>query len=255
MRPPRHRSGRALWAAAAAVIAAAAVAVAGCGLARGPDRPEQEAALMFDSRPRGLHAGIALTVARDFDGAEGVHLRLRVPGSSTQPLEALRTGRADFAILDIHDLARARERGHDLVGVMALVQRPLPAFRRSAIRALRIDDSGAPQYPELVLSVARRTLDERRNVVRAAVVALRRGYDEALADPESAISALVDRYPRLDRAAMQRSFDAAAPAFTEGASRFGELRPTALRAWARWEAREGITKRPPDIPETFAPGF
>jgi ABC-type nitrate/sulfonate/bicarbonate transport system substrate-binding protein len=255
MRPPRLFAGRALRAAAFALIAVAALAVAGCGLARGPDRPEREAALMLDRRPEGLHAGIALTVARDFDGAEGVHLRLRVPSSSTQPLEALRTGRADLAILDIHDLARARERGHDLVGVMAVVQRPLPGLRRRAIRALRIDDEGAPVYPELLLSVTRQTLDEERSVVRATVTALRRGYGEALADPESAISALVDRYPRLDRSAMQRSFDAVAPAFTGGASRFGELRPPALRAWARWEAREGITKRPPDVAKTFAPGF
>ena len=32
-----------------------------------------------------------------------------------------------MAILDIHDLGLAREKGRDLVGVMALVQRPLAA--------------------------------------------------------------------------------------------------------------------------------
>jgi ABC-type nitrate/sulfonate/bicarbonate transport system substrate-binding protein len=255
MRPPRLRTGRARRAAAAGLAAVAALGLSGCGLARGPDRPERDATLMLDSRPRGLHAGIVLAIARDFDGAEGVHLRPRVPASATQPLEALRRGGADFAVLDIHDLARARERGHDLVGVMALVQRPLPAFRRPAVRALGIDDEGAPVYPELVLSVTRQTLDEERSVVRATVAALRRGYGEALADPESAISALVERYPRLDRTAMQRSFDAVAPAFTEGTSTFGELRPAALRAWARWEAREGVTKRPPDVARAFAPGF
>ena len=36
-------------------------------------------------------------------------------------------GRAQLAVLDIHDLAIARERGRDLVGVMAIVQRPLAA--------------------------------------------------------------------------------------------------------------------------------
>ena len=254
MRPPRPHSGRARR-AAAALVAVAALALAGCGLAGGPDRPERDATLMLDSRPRGLHAGIALTVARDFDGAEGVHLRLRVPTSPGRPADALRRGRADFAVLDIHDLARARERGHDLVGVMALVQRPMPALRPAPIRALRIDDTGAPPYPELVLSVTRRTLDEERNVVRATVVALRRGYGEALADPESAISALVERYPRLDRTAMQRSFDAVAPALTEGTPTFGRLRPAQLRAWARWEAQEGVTKRPPDVAKAFAAGF
>jgi hypothetical protein len=45
------------------------------------------------------------------------------------------------------------------------------------------------------------------------------------------------------------------PAFTEGASKFGELDPAELRAWALWEARFGITKRPPDVARAFAPGF
>src|SRR5206468_7947008 len=39
----------------------------------------------------------------------------------------LQGGRADFAILDIHDLAIARERHQDLVGIMAIVERPLAA--------------------------------------------------------------------------------------------------------------------------------
>jgi NitT/TauT family transport system substrate-binding protein/putative hydroxymethylpyrimidine transport system substrate-binding protein len=40
----------------------------------------------------------------------------------------LAAGRVDFAILDIHDLGIAREQGLDLVGTMAIVQRPLAAI-------------------------------------------------------------------------------------------------------------------------------
>jgi hypothetical protein len=87
------------------------------------------------------------------------------------------------------------------------------------------------------------------------VAALRRGYREALVDPESAVGALVDRNPRLDPAAVQRGFDAVSPAFMEGATRFGELDRGRLRAWARWEARAGLAPRPPDVREAFAFGF
>ena len=45
------------------------------------------------------------------------------------------------------------------------------------------------------------------------------------------------------------------PAFTEGAPRYGALDPAALRAWARWEARFGITRKPPDVAQAFATGF
>jgi putative hydroxymethylpyrimidine transport system substrate-binding protein len=129
------------------------------------------------------------------------------------------------------------------------------AARRPGVHAFRPDDYGAPAYPELMLCVARQTLVEQRGVVRATVAALRRGYDEALVDPESAVGAVVDRTPGLDRAAVQRGFDAVSPAFRAGVTRFGDLDRGRLRAWALWEARTGITRRPPEVGRAFAFGF
>ena len=60
------------------------------------------------------------------------------PSARTDSIKLLETGRANFAILDIHDLAIARERGQDIVGIMAIVERPLAAViaaPRSATRA------------------------------------------------------------------------------------------------------------------------
>jgi len=312
-----------------ALLLAAALAVAGCS--RDADRPNAAATIVLDGRPSAVDAGIELAIARDFDGAEGVALRTRAPSARGEGLRRLLAGRADFAILDIHDLARARDRGRDVVGVMAVVQRPLaavlaaPAVRRPrdlagkrvatdgsraeraivmtvvahdggsarrvrAVRAgapvpallagrvaaaagewspdgvelvarrpgakvFRADDYGAPAYPELVLCVTRETLQDRRPVVRATVAALRRGYEEALNDPESAVGAVVDRSSGLDRGAVQADFDAVSPAFLEGVTRFGDLDLPRLRVWARWEAREQIVRRPPDVALAFAPGF
>jgi putative hydroxymethylpyrimidine transport system substrate-binding protein len=319
------------WIALVLAVAAAAT-LAGCAR-RGEDRPNAAATLVLDGPPAAVHAGIYLALERDFDGADGVALGVHAPRGRRTALDDLVSGRAAFALLDVHDLARARERGRDVVGVMALVQRPLaavlagPSVRRPrdldgrrvgvsaaradaavlatvvrhdggdparvhrvriaradaeaavrtgrvaaavgrwdtegvallaarpAARAFRADDYGAPAYPEIVLCVMRDTLVEQRPVVRATVSALRRGYDEALVDPESAVGALVDRVPGLDRMAEQDAFDAVQPAFLEGVSRFGRLVPADLRAWARWEAREGITRRPPDVGRAFALGF
>jgi putative hydroxymethylpyrimidine transport system substrate-binding protein len=127
--------------------------------------------------------------------------------------------------------------------------------RRPDTRQFRVEEFGAPAYPELVLTVAREKLTEDRAVVRATIAALRRGYREALIDPESAVSALVERNPGVDREDAQRGFDAVSPAFTTGARRFGELSRARLRAWARWEARFGVTERPPDVARAFAFGF
>ena len=50
-----------------------------------------------------------------------------VPSASTDSIKLLEAARVNFAILDIHDLAIARERGQDIVGLMAIVERPLAA--------------------------------------------------------------------------------------------------------------------------------
>ena len=310
---------------AAALLAAALVACGGGGAE--PGAPNG-ATLVLDFQPNAVHVGTYLALARDFDGAEGVNLRVQVPSSSTDAVKLLLAGRAQFAYLDIHDLALARERGRDVVGVMALVQRPLAAVlaqpdvrrprdlegaragvtglpsddavldsivrgdggdprrvrrvtigfnavaalvgrrvdaatafwdvegvalrrRRPGTREFRVDEFGAPPYPELVLATARTTLEDDPAVVRATVAALRRGYEEAQRDPESAVEALLEANPGLERDAITRQLDAVGPAFTGDAAHFGELRLGVLRAWARWEARFGITRRPPDVAAAF----
>jgi putative hydroxymethylpyrimidine transport system substrate-binding protein len=103
-----------------ALALAAAALAAGCS--RGSeDRPDQAATLVLDFQPNAVHAGIYLALQRDFDDAEGVSLSVAAPSSSTDSVKLLLGGRAQFAILDIHDLALAREKGRDIVGVMALV--------------------------------------------------------------------------------------------------------------------------------------
>ncbi len=80
---------------------------------------------MLDFTPNAIHAGIYSAIARTFDVGEGVKLHIVVPTASTDSIKLLETGRANFAILDIHDLAIARERGQDIVAIMAIVERPL----------------------------------------------------------------------------------------------------------------------------------
>ena len=311
---------------------ALAILASGCGGVSDTDRPGSEATILLDFTPNAVHAGLYLAHGRGFDEAEGVTLRIRKPGASTDALKLLQAGKADMAILDIHDVGLARERGRDVVGVMAFVQRPLAAVlaqpairspadlegrragvtglpsdeavlrsvvagaggdpervrattigfeavkallavrvagatafwnvegvalraRRPGMREFRVDDFGAPAYPELVLCVTRQTLEESRPTVRATVRALQRGYGEAQNDPESAVAAMTAAEPGLDRAALTAQLDAVAPAFTAGARVFGQLRPAVLRAWARWDVKFGILSRPPDVGRAFDTSF
>jgi putative hydroxymethylpyrimidine transport system substrate-binding protein len=113
----------------AALLAAASLlaGLAGCGGSGAEPGAPRGASLVLDFTPNAAHSGIYAAQHEGFYREAGVGLAIRQPGESTDAPKLLAAGRADFAILDIHDLGIARERGIDLVGTMPLVQRPLAA--------------------------------------------------------------------------------------------------------------------------------
>src|SRR3954451_15129435 len=270
----------ALRAGAALALAALAAGCGGDGGGSGAPRPMTVA---LDFTPNAVHAPIYAAERKGYDRAEGVKIRIRPPGSAPDSLKLLAAGKVDLAVLDIHDLGLARERGRDFVGVGALVQRPLaaiiaragirrprdlegkrvgvsglpsdpavlravmsddggdyrkarqvtigfaavpslidgkidavPAFwnaegvvlrqRGVAIREFRVDDYGAPRYPEVVLIATRKSLERRREQVDAVVRAVKRGSKDVLRDPEPAVRDIAragSTDPRLVRAQMR----------------------------------------------------
>src|SRR3954453_22995006 len=112
--------------ALAVLLAALGLAAAGCAGGDG-GVPDASPTLELDGPPSAVDAGLYLALQRDYDGDEGLDVRVRTPPSAGQPGRRLLAGPAPLPLLDIHDLARARDRGRDLVGVMALLQRPLAA--------------------------------------------------------------------------------------------------------------------------------
>src|ERR1700689_1636508 len=108
-----------------ALIAAVLTALAAVGPQATAATNPQTASLMLDFTPNAIHAGIYTALARHYDRRNGINLQVRIPGESTDAVSLLAAGRVNFAILDIHDLAIADAKGHNLVGIMALEQRPL----------------------------------------------------------------------------------------------------------------------------------
>jgi putative hydroxymethylpyrimidine transport system substrate-binding protein len=100
---------------------------AGCGGDGAEPGVPKGAALVLDFTPNAVHSGIYLAQRRGLYRDEGIDLEIHQPGDSTDAPKLLAAGRTEFAILDIHDLGIAREKGLDLVGVMPIVQRPLAA--------------------------------------------------------------------------------------------------------------------------------
>jgi len=110
---------------AAALLLAGA---AGCGGSGAEPGAPQGATLVLDFTPNAAHSGIYAARRQGYYREAGIDLTVRQPGESTDAPKLLASGRADFAILDIHDLGIARERGLDVVGAMPIVQRPLASL-------------------------------------------------------------------------------------------------------------------------------
>src|SRR5438552_8181486 len=98
---------RSVVASLAAVLLA--LAIAGCGGGGAEPGASKEATLVLDFQPNAVHAGIYAALANDYYADRGVDLSVREPSASTDAPKLLIAGRAQFAILDIHDLALARE--------------------------------------------------------------------------------------------------------------------------------------------------
>jgi len=312
---------------AASLAAVLALALGACGDGAEPGA-SREATLVLDFQPNAVHAGLYAGLAEGEFARRGIELEIREPSASTDAPKLLAAGRAEFAILDIHDLGLARERGIDVVGVAAIVQRPLAAviaadrdeIRRPrdleggtvgvtglpsddavldavleaggadpdavervtigfdsvaalsagrldaatafwnaegvALRGLgvptrefRVDEYGAPSYPELVLATSEETLAEQPELVEDAVAATARGYEAAVDDPGAAIEALANRVDGLDtdeqHAQLRALLDAGALSAELG------LEEDALAGWARWSVANGILGRRPPVRQTF----
>src|ERR687895_1713611 len=137
-RPPGNTILRASMREIAALLAAVLVltGLTACGDDGAEPGAPESATLVLDFTPNAVHSGIYAALSRGFYRDAGVELTVREPGESTDAPKLLEAGRSEFAILDIHDLGIARERGLDIVGVLPIVQRPLASVLARADRGI-----------------------------------------------------------------------------------------------------------------------
>ncbi|HET7416323.1 MAG TPA: ABC transporter substrate-binding protein [Solirubrobacterales bacterium] len=123
------------------------------------------------------------------------------------------------------------------------------ALRRQGvpIRVFKVNDFGAPPYPELVLCTSERLLREDPKLVDAAAAATRRGYASAAAKPAAALADVLAANPELDRGEQAAQMKALTPIL-----RPAPFDPAVLRAWAAWDQKHGLLEAPLDVEEAFA---
>jgi len=298
---------------------------AGCGGNGAEPGVPKGATIVLDFVPNPVHSGVFAAQRQGFYESAGVDVEIQQPGESTDAPKLLAAGRTEFAILDIHDLGIARERGLDLVGLMPIVQRPLASVLARAdgpvrrprdlasatvgvtglpsdeavvasevradggdpaqvdpvtigfnavaslaagkvdaatafwnaegialerqgipIRVFKVDDYGAPSYPELILTTSRKTLEDQPELIDAVVAATQRGYASAVANPAQALDDLLAANPALDRADQQAQLNTLLPDLQPL-----PFNPRVLRAWSTWDVQHGLLERPVNVSQAF----
>jgi ABC-type nitrate/sulfonate/bicarbonate transport system substrate-binding protein len=122
--------------------------------------------------------------------------------------------------------------------------------RHVPVRIFRVDQYGAPRYPELVLCATEDTLRDEPDLVRAMVRATSRGYAEAVSNPAAALGALTSAVPGLDRGGEAAQLHALRPALAPAPFDFG-----VLRAWAAWDHEHGLLEQPLEPRQVFSNRF
>lgn len=313
------------------VVALLAAVLASIGLmACGGDGAEpgapRGATLVLDFQPNAVHAGIYAALREGYYRQRGVDLHVQQPSASTDAPKLLEAGRADFAVLDIHDLAIAFERGFHVVGVAPIVQRPLAAviaadrgsirrprdlkgrtvgvtglpsddavldsvleadgsdpssvdrvtigfqavsalaagridaatafwnaegvtLRRQGIstREFRVDDYGAPRYPELWLCTSLEIARDHPSLADAVSSATVDGYGFETRHPGRALDDLLAGANGLDPEEQRAQLRALLAADAVEPSRRFMVRNW-LAPWLRWEVGHGVLEQPLDRP-------
>ena len=310
------------------IAVVALLALGGCGsgsddVAGGPAPEAAPVSLALDFTPNAVHAPI-YAAADGLDEERGVRLDIKKPGGGPDALKLVSSGRVALGVLDIHDLAIAREKGADLVAVGALVTKPLaalvaqpgisrprdlegrvvgvsglpsdPAFVKAIVehdggdvrkvdqvtigfaavgrllsrrvdavpvfwnaegvalkrkgfagKEFRVEEFGAPAYPEVVVFTSRATLNERGEDVERAVRALGDGVRAVREDRARVVRLIAEAADTNDFELIEAQLDAVEPLFDDDLRLDREV----LEKWADFDAEIGLVKRRPDVDAAF----
>jgi NitT/TauT family transport system substrate-binding protein/putative hydroxymethylpyrimidine transport system substrate-binding protein len=306
-------------------LLACALLAAGCGSSNSSSSPGVKTVnVALDFVPNAVHAPLYEAVRTGADRKHGIKINIVEPGSSPDSLKALLTGRADVGVLDIQDLGIAQLKGRDVVGIAALVQRPLgalvsqpsvtrprdlegktvgvsglpsdPAFvsaivrhdggnpskvhevtigfeavkallaKRVAsvpafwnaegvtlkreglpVREFKIDDYGAPPWPEVVLAATRKTLDGDRDTLQRFVSAVQDGARAELSDPGTAAQDIAKASDTKDLGLVRAQLAAVRPILDPTL----RLNRSVLERWAAFGDQIGLLDGRPDVCKTF----
>jgi putative hydroxymethylpyrimidine transport system substrate-binding protein len=114
------------------------------------------------------------------------------------------------------------------------------------LRVFKVDEYGAPPYPELVLTTTRKELEDEPGLVDRMVAATRRGYDFAVTEPQRALGDLLAANPSLERADQEAQLKVLLPAL-----RPLPFKEPVLKEWSAWASSHDLLPEPLEVRKAF----
>jgi NitT/TauT family transport system substrate-binding protein/putative hydroxymethylpyrimidine transport system substrate-binding protein len=114
------------------------------------------------------------------------------------------------------------------------------------LRVFRVDEFGAPSYPELVLTTTRKKIEDEPKLVEGMVEATRRGYEFTESRPAQALDDLLAANKSLERSDQAAQLKVLLPALKPAP--FDEA---VLKEWSAWASSHDLLPEPLDVKSAF----
>ena len=118
------------------------------------------------------------------------------------------------------------------------------------------DDWGVPTYYELLLVASEETVRDRPEIVEKFVKAFKKGYEQALGDPQGSIDVLIEANPdTIDEMVDRAGVDLLVPLWESEGQPFGSLTAERWSSFADWMKAQGLIDQSVDPGAAFDASF
>ncbi len=154
------------------------------------------------------------------------------------------TGLEDVKLVDVSfDLVPALISGtvDAVVGAYWTHESILAENEGYPVNIMRMEEWGVPDFYELVMVTSEDTLSERPDVVERFVRAVRRGFEDAMKDPQEGVDALLrGTRDEVDEAIERPGADLVAPMWAPETGRFGDQDAARWESFTKWMQDNGL---------------
>lgn len=124
------------------------------------------------------------------------------------------------------------------------------------VNIMRMEDWGVPDYYELVLVASEDAIEEKSDVIERFMRAVRRGYDDAIANPQAGVDVLLrGTNEEVDENIERPGADLLAPLWQTSTAQFGEQEFSRWDDFSTWMFQNGLLESELDASAAFTNEF